>query len=197
MRGEQLVAEAAAVGGPFVRVDVGNRTCEDSLRFPFMISSARFYLEELGSSPSSVLEDAWVTNGSFASSATPTMFAARPADEEPWQSLVLLMRVMIQSGLETRKDGPRLGRDVLMAYPHVAKGFLDISDDIRREVTPSMVSRLVTQGLTVADAQVRAVIYLDQGISVLMTSLRLAREQSVPLDSAFEQVVEILAADPF
>lgn len=121
-------------------------------------------------------------------------FLARPESEEPWQSVVFLIKRMAQGGMANHEGPSDVGRDVLSKYPHLIRGLVDMSEDIRTELGAAIAGRLEAQGYEAAEAQIRADTYVGQGFAIVTTALRVARSQDVSLETAFGEVNRVLAS---
>lgn len=119
-------------------------------------------------------------------------FAARPADEDPWDSVLAVSRSLVRGDREDRSEDRELLHDVMRRSPELARGMIGFADTIRRAGRAAVADRLVARGLDREEARRRAVVYIDVGMTAISTTMHLSRAEGLTVDDAFAEVARVL-----
>lgn len=121
-------------------------------------------------------------------------FESRPLDEDPWDSVIAVSKMLVQTGFGDQDEERVLAHEVMLQYPELARGLLGVTNDIRRVARSAIAERLVARNMSTADARRRAVVYIDAGMLAISTSMHLSRAENITVDEAFEEVARTLSS---
>lgn len=121
-------------------------------------------------------------------------FESRPADEDPWQSVIAVSKMLIQNGFGGQGQERILTHEVMLQYPELARGLLGVTDDIRQVARAAVAKRLAAHNVSDDDARRQAVVYIDAGMLAISTSMHLSRTENITVDEAFDEVVRTLGS---
>ncbi|WIY82162.1 TetR/AcrR family transcriptional regulator [Propionimicrobium sp. PCR01-08-3] len=113
---------------------------------------------------------------------------ARPADEDPWESITLIAR-----GLFSRQlDDYQLRQEIINRYPQLVHSVRTVTQDARATVRVVLADQLRAQGMDADEAARRGIVYADLAMTFLTSAIRITQLGSTNLDDAFAEVQQIV-----